>query len=334
MNVCKSASSPTLCPQMKQGHHIFAPLLLLLPLLALLLAATAQGEECVLLQSSGLKPYEEARQGFEKGWNAEPPRSGPKTIIRDRVTQILLSEQPQEKQKFLKAQLQKAQLVVVIGDPALEFVRDLKETPILYLLAPSAKGLPANFTGIDLRILPSRQLEAMSRLMPRLRRVGALYNPAVNGQWVQEALTNQVNSLESLLFRKVFSASEVPEAIKALGNSSIDAYWLLPDELITSPQAMEELRQFSMANRVPIISFSDKYLKAGAAAAITLDMDAMGSQAAKMAERLLTGTKPEAMPVEPPQGQRIIVNTSAFRRMGVPINEAVVDEIYGEESRP
>lgn len=299
----------------------------------LLLATTAWGEECVLLQSSALKPYEEARQGFEQGWQEARPLSGPKSITVGTLTQVLLSKQPPESSSTLKKQLQQAQLVVVIGDPALDFVRDLVQTPVLYLLAPSAGTLPANFTGIDLRILPSRQLEAMSRLMPKVRCVGALYNPAQNGQWVQEALLNQVSAVETLLFKKVTSPALVPEALNSLA-PTIDAYWLLPDELVTNPQTMEHLRDFSIANRIPIVSFSDKYLKAGAAAAITFDMADMGSQAAEMSARILAGVKPAEIPVETPRRQRVIVNTQVLHRMGVVVNEAAVDEIYPGDSRP
>ena len=319
---------------MKPGHHIPAALTLLLAMLSLLLATTAWGQECVLLQSSPLKPYEEARQGFEKAWMGERPLAGPKGITIGTLTQLLLSEQPQENRSALKKQLQHAQLVVVIGDPALDFVRDLRETPVLYLLAPSAEKLAANFTGIDLRILPSHQLEAMSRLMPKVRRIGALYNPAQSGQWVQEALTSPVSSVETLLFKKVTAAAMVPEALKSLGNTTIDAYWLLPDELVTNPQALEQLREFSMANRVPIVSFSDKYLKAGAAAAITFDMADMGVQAADMAARIVAGTKPGAIPAETPRRERVIVNTQVLRRMEVPINEAAVDEIWSGGPQP
>ena len=318
---------------MKHGSHIPAALPFLLPLLALLLATTAWGEECILLQSSALKPYEEARQGFEQAWQGERPLTGPKSLTIGTLTLLLLSEQPQESTSALKKQLQNAQLVVVIGDPALNFVRDLQQTPVLYLLAPSADKLPANFTGIDLRILPSRQLEAMSRLMPKVHRIGALYNPAQSGQWVQEALMNQVSAVETLLFKKVASPALVPEALNSLANT-IDAYWLLPDELVTNPQTMQHLRDFSMANHIPIISFSDKYLKAGAAAAITFNMADMGSQAADMAARILAGTKPSEIPAETPHRQRVIVNTQVFRRMGVVINEAAVDEIYTGEIQP
>ena len=89
-----------------------------------------------------------------------------------------------------------------------------------------------------------------------------------------------------------------------------------------------------MANRIPIVSFSDKYLKAGAAAAITFDMADMGSQAADMSARILAGTKPGEIPAETPRRQRVIVNTQVFRRMGVVINEAAVDEIYTGEIQP
>ena len=312
---------------MKHGHHPPTLITLILPLLALLLATTAWGQECVLLQSSPLKPYEEARQGFEKAWMEERPLAGPKSITNGTLSQLLLSKQPEENKRALKKQLQNAQLVVVIGDPALDFVRDLEQTPILYLLAPSAGKLPANFTGIDLRILPSRQLEAMSRLMPKVRRIGALYNPAQSGQWVQEALMNQVSAIKPLLFKKVASPALVPEALNSLA-TTIDAYWLLPDELVTNPQALQTLRDFSMANRIAIISCSDKYLKAGAAVAITFDMADMGSQAADMAARILAGTKPGEIPMETPRRQRVIVNTQVFHRMGITINEAAVDEIY------
>ena len=39
----------------------------LIALLPLVFVSPARALDCVLLQSSRLKPYEEARQGFEKG---------------------------------------------------------------------------------------------------------------------------------------------------------------------------------------------------------------------------------------------------------------------------
>lgn len=312
-------------------------MLLLLPvlvLLTLLPAATAWGQECIILQSSPLRPYEEARLGFEQAWAAQRPLSGPKSITSGTVTPILLSAQPEENTKSLKKQVENARLVVVIGDPALNFVRDLHQTPVLYLLAPSAGKLPANFTGIDLRIPPSRQIAAMGRLMPGLRRIGALYNPAESGPWVQEALSSPADSVDTLLFKKIDVIARVPGALHSLAGNTIDAYWLLPDELVTNPQVMAQLREFSMTNRVPVIAFSEKYLASGAAVAVTFDMADMGSQAAEMAARILAGTDPAAIPVETPRRERIIVNTGLLQRLEAPFNEAAADELYPGDARP
>lgn len=322
---------------MPPGYPASLRIALFLSLLIFLTTAARAADECVLLQSSPLKPYEEARQGFERAWQTQHPSTGPKSISSGNLTQILLSEQqgdqPGQENFTLNKQLRAARLVIVIGDPAMNAVKDLAGTPVVYLLAPSAANLPKNFTGIDLRILPSQQVEAITRLLPKLRSLGALYNPVQTGQWVQEALTSPTGKEQTLLFKKISSPAEVPAALAGL-RDKIDAYWLLPDDLVTNPQALSHLQEFSIANRVPILSFSDKYLKTGAAAAITFDLGDMGEQAAAMAARILAGTPVSEIPVEPPRRQKVIANTTVLRKMGAVINEAAVDEVYSGGSQP
>lgn len=296
-----------------------------------LVASPVRGEVCVLVQSSSLKPYEDARQGFERGWRASVAHAGKKSVSVDVLSHILLSGQhgelEKEEKNQLKEQLQHAKVVVAIGDPALHAVEDLVDVPVVYLLAPSARDLPAHFTGIDLRIRPSQQLMAINRLFPQIQSLGALYNPVRNGQWVQEALSYPTGSLQTLLFRKISSASDVPGALAELGKV-VDAYWLLPEELLITPQALAHLQDFSIKNQVPVLSFSDKYLKAGAAAAIIADPADMGGQAAAMALRLVSGTPVGEVGVEAPRRQKIIANTAVLRKMGLVINEQAVDEVY------
>ncbi|OQX18193.1 MAG: hypothetical protein BWK76_08340 [Desulfobulbaceae bacterium A2] len=298
------------------------PLFLLLPVVR----AGAQ-ENCILLQSSLLKPYEEARDGFVAAWQTLGPMSGPRSITIGTMPSILLAEQPPLTLLSLKKRLEGATLVVAIGDPALDFVRDLQKTSVIYLLAPSAGKLPDNFTGIDLRIPPSLQLEAISRLLPEIRSVGALYNPEQSGTWVQEARADPQGTVQSLHFKQISSSSQIPDMLEALADS-VDAYWLLPDALVTTPEALKVLRTFSINHRIPLVSFSEKYLKDGAAAAITFDTADMGGQAAAMAARILAGTPPREIAVAPPRRQRVIVNPAVFRKMHILINESMVDVVY------
>lgn len=301
-------------------------------LLLLAVSAPAWALDCVLLQSSPLKPYEEARQGFEKVWLGQRLPSGPKSIGGNTVTQVLLSEQQATDAFSLKKQLQAARLVVAIGDQALEFARELREVPVVYLLAPSAKALPKNFIGIEMRIQPSRQLAAIKKALPKIRSIGVLYNPAHSGQWVQEALLSPVASVQTLLFKKFDSQTDVPVALQELAGK-VDAYWLLPDPQLTAPQVFSSLLEFSMKNSVPIISFSEKYLAQGAAVAVTFDTVDMGVQAAELGAHVLRASPEEVLPaLTPPRKVRVVGNPTVLERLGVPYAPPAIDATYTPET--
>lgn len=300
-------------------------------LLLLAWSAPAWALDCVLLQSSALRPYEEARQGFEKAWLGQHS-SGPKSISGNSVTQVLLSEQQAADIFSLKKQLQAARLVVAIGDQALEFAKELREVPVVYLLAPSATGLAKNFLGIEMRIQPSRQLAAINKALPRVRSIGVLYNPAQSGQWVQEALLSPVASVQTLLFKKFDSQTNVPGALQELAGK-VDAYWLLPDPQLTAPQVFGSLLEFSMKNRIPIISFSEKYLAQGAAVAVTFDTADMGVQAAELGAHVLRdGLGGDPTILTPPRKVRIVANPTVLERLGVTYAPTAIDATYTPEA--
>ena len=315
-------------------NRIDSPVKKCVPFMVLLLLAFAPPAwalDCVLLQSSPLKPYEEARQGFERAWRGQRPASGPKSISGNSVTQILLSEQQSTDVFSLKKQLQTARLVVVIGDQALDFVKNLREVPVIYLLAPSATALPRNFLGIEMRIQPSRQLAAINKALPKVRAIGVLYDPAQSGRWVQEALLSPVASVQTLLFKKFDNQTNVPLALQELAGK-VDAYWLLPDPQLTTPLAFGSLLEFSMKNRVPIISFSEKYLAQGAAVAVTFDTVDMGAQAAELGAHVLRdGLGGDAPLLVPPRKVRVVANPPVLERLGVVSAPNGIDATYTSE---
>jgi putative ABC transport system substrate-binding protein len=312
-------------PPVKKG-------ILFLALLLLAVSAPAWALDCVLLQSSPLKPYEEARQGFEQAWLGQRPLSGPKSIGGNTVTQVLLSGQQATDTFPLKKQLQAAGLVVAIGDQALEFARELREVPVVYLLAPSARALSKNFFGIEMRIQPSRQLAAINKALPKVRSIGVLYNPAHSGQWVQEALLSPVASVQTLLFKKFDSQTNVPGALQELAGK-VDAYWLLPDPQLTAPQVFGSILEFSMKNSVPVISFSEKYLARGAAVAVTFDTVDMGRQAAELGAHVVRDGLGGDVPIlTPPRKIRVVANPTVLDRLGVPYAPQAIDASYTPET--
>jgi putative ABC transport system substrate-binding protein len=209
----------------------------------------------------------------------------------------------------------------------------LREVPVIYLLAPSVASLPrSNFIGIEMRIQPSRQLAAINKALPKVRSIGVLYNPSQSGQWVQEALLSPVGSVQTLLFKKFDSHTNVPGALQELVGK-VDAYWLLPDQQLTGPQVLGSLLEFSMKHRIPIISFSEKYLAQGAAVAVTFDTVDMGAQAAELGARIsrdgLGGDTPALIP---PRKVRVMSNPTVLERLGVPFSAAGIDAAYSPEA--
>ncbi|HIJ91406.1 MAG: hypothetical protein OEV89_12115, partial [Desulfobulbaceae bacterium] len=199
-----------------------------------------------------------------------------------------------------------------------------------YLLAPSATTLPRNFLGIEMRIQPSRQLAAINKALPKVRSIGVLYNPAQSGQWVQEALLSPVASVQTMLFKKFDSQTRVPETLQELAGK-IDAYWLLPDPQLTTPQVLGSLLEFSMKYRVPIISFSEKYMPQGAAVAVTFDTADMGAQAAELGARIARDGLDETHATIPPRKVRVVINPPVLERLGIPYGPKGIDASYSQE---
>jgi putative ABC transport system substrate-binding protein len=113
----------------------------------------------------------------------------------------------------------------------------------------------------------------------------------------------------------------------------VDAYWLLPDPQLTAPQVFGSLLEFSMKNRVPIISFSEKYLAQGAAVAVTFDTVDMGAQAAELGAHVARdGLGGDVPALTPPRKVRVVGNPTVLERLGVPYAPQAIDAAYPPET--
>jgi putative ABC transport system substrate-binding protein len=99
----------------------------------------------------------------------------------------------------------------------------------------------------------------------------------------------------------------------------IDCFWMLPDLTVITPQTVEIMLLFSLEHRIPIFSFSGKYLTRGAAFAVTFDNYDLGCSAAVMAMKLLAGHAVEALPPLEPQTIRLQTNHSVVNKLGIPM---------------
>ncbi|MCL7488308.1 MAG: hypothetical protein M8357_09080 [Desulfobulbaceae bacterium] len=281
--------------------------------------AQGWGGEVVVVQSAGLAPYNEALRGFAHTLTKDVPTSGPKSIQAHTTTSYILSEVESPVQLRQTLSRQRPDLLLAIGSSSLSLVKDLADIPILYLMVPYPELViesQDNITGINMTIPPSRQLEALVRVMPQTGTVGLLYDPERTGALVQEAHQYAAQQNISLLALPVENSSEVPSRLARLSGRA-DWLWMLPDRTVLTPQTIDHIFLFSLENRIPILTFSDKYLDMGAVLSVSLDFFDMGKQAGEMALKVMGSSGIADIPPQPARNVIVNTNKKAAQMLGI-----------------
>jgi putative ABC transport system substrate-binding protein len=148
-----------------------------------------------------------------------------------------------------------------------------------------------------------------------------LFNPDQTGPLVREASVAARQQGISLVLKPVHEPRKALARLDEL-RGKIDILWMLPDATIMNAEMIDAMLLFSFQQSVPVFSFSEKYVKMGAVAALAIDPQNMGKQAGEMAWSLLQdGKGPLRVYASNP---RLIVNSKVGAKLGVRINGELV----------
>jgi putative ABC transport system substrate-binding protein len=295
-------------------------LLLGIVALAILTApVSSTASQIVAVVSGQLEPFDEALQGFRQALEASVAHRGPRAVQSFTLHTISLSDHDESSALAQHVRGLSPDLVLAVGSPALERLRDLSGTPVVYLLVhtrPAWLKERTNITGVEMEIPPARWFDAIRGAFPDRVRIGLLYDPTRMGDFVQRAKAAARESGFTLIAREVLAPREVYDQLLGL-EGKVDALWMLPDLGVVTPQTVGSMFLFSIRQRVPVITFSERYLVAGATVALLLDFSALGEQAGAMALQLLDGRRPGDIPPESPAKLTVRVNQAVAERLGV-----------------
>jgi len=249
----------------------------------------------VALRSANVRPYNEALQGF-------------KSVKHDfSVTDILLSE-ADDNEVIRRIRRIRPDLILAIGPDAVEHVKEMKDLPIVYVMLPRQlprNGAHNNIAGVSMYISPARYLNALTDVFPQARRIGLVYNPNNSDAFVKEAFkTAKLKGVE-LVVKEAERSENVPVLIDCLRNK-IDVFWMLPDITVVTPETVDHMLLLSFENRVPVFTFSLKYVEMGAVAGLKVVPSDLGVQAGELAVKLLSD-KPGGVPVREDARKTILV---------------------------
>jgi putative tryptophan/tyrosine transport system substrate-binding protein len=172
-------------------------------------------------------------------------------------------------------------------------------------------------------------LDLMQKLVPGLRAVGTMYNPAEANSVREQAVAREVYRSRGIRLEQIAisGSSEVLQAVQILAGRDIQAVWAPGDNTVI--QGYEGAVKGSQDARLPLFTNACVTLARGGLACLGVGMKYSSLAAGKLAARVLRGENPTNVPLEEVVVEEIGISRSNAEQLGL----AIPSE-YSENIRP
>jgi len=167
---------------------------------------------------------------------------------------------------------------------------------------------------ISLEVSLASLLERLILLFPGKTRLGIIVDPAAGDTNAAQLQARAQQLGFTVRIAESKGAAQLLAALASLRNHA-DLVWCLPDGALYNSTTVKPLILASLDERLPLIGFSESFVKAGAAVGIYPDFREVGVQAGEAARQLLDGQA--ARQSEGPRRLKVVVNPSVLRLFGL-----------------
>jgi putative tryptophan/tyrosine transport system substrate-binding protein len=263
-----------------------------------------------VLSTSGIPAYRTAVAGIEAGFKAQGARS-PALFELISDDDLLTVE---------RLRCAKPQVLVTVGSSASALAASLGipyfSTMVLKEDAVASVESKEPLSTVTLDIAPKAVFTRIRRLFPTRRRIAVLRQ---RGQLepAAEELRSEAAALGlSLELVDCDSPKELLCALRKLRGRA-DLVWCLPNRALYEPALVHALILVSIRQRLPLVGFSEAFVKAGALVGFLPDYRDIGDQAAALVLAYRSG-QPLGRK-EHPRNVRTMVNERVARVLGIEI---------------
>lgn len=217
-------------------------------------------------------------------------------------------------------------IVISLDAPAVEIAQTaFPDTPGLVALTLQENTVPRadNITAILLQLPMEVQITWLKKFLPNVRRIGILYDPALNRNMIGEAADSaQGKNIEVIPF-KIHSLKQLQEGLQYI-RSNADVLLAIPDQTVYSEKTAKQILLFSFRNRFPFVGLSESWVKAGALYALDIDYEDLGRQIARLANKILTDGPPGEKDVFHPEGVIYSLNLRTKNHLQLEIADGII----------
>ncbi|OPL16938.1 MAG: hypothetical protein AVO38_07105 [delta proteobacterium ML8_D] len=144
--------------------------------------------------------------------------------------------------------------------------------------------------GVDLRIPIKEQIKLIKERLGDRRKIGILYNPAENREWVEKAQKHGSDLGVSVIPLPVHSRHEITKVLSS-AYQKIDTLFFIPDSTVISMALLSHLVKDALLHGIAVVGYNHFFMEIGAVLAFNIDYEKVGILGAEMARDVLSGSE-------------------------------------------
>lgn len=226
--------------------------------------SSAAALDVTIIESSAVKPYEDAIKGFESTCNCLVKKIIPIDFEGVRLAHEISKSKPG--------------LIVAVGEEALSKSLAFKDIPAIYMMVLNpSKVVRGTATGVSMEIPANKQVASYVDIFPWIKRLGVIYNPMNMDNFMKGAVASARHQGVTLVEGQVQSSKDVPSVLNSM-RGKIDALWIVPDVTVVTPENMEFIMLHSIEFNLPVLTFTERHVAMGAVMSLNIDPYEIGKQ--------------------------------------------------------
>jgi putative ABC transport system substrate-binding protein len=195
-------------------------------------------------------------------------------------------------------------------------------------IVPSLSRPGGNVTGwsFSTEEVAAKQLELMREAIPRLSRIGLLYNP--DSQGAEHALkaaraAARAQGLATVQALEVPKAEALEPVFAQATRAGLEALLVFPEPLVID-DVRPQLAALTMKHRLPTIALWRSYAESGLLMTYGPNLPALIRRHVYFMDRILKGAKPSELPIERPLQYEFVVNAKTADALGLKLPQALL----------
>jgi len=144
--------------------------------------------------------------------------------------------------------------------------------------------------GVDLRIPIKDQIQLIKQRLGDKRKIGILYNPMENREWIEQAQKEGSQLGISVIPLPVHKRHEITKVLSS-AYQNIDTLLFIPDSTVISMALLSHLVKDALLHGIAVVGYNYFFVEIGAVLAFNINYEKVGILGAKLARDILSGSQ-------------------------------------------